>query len=118
VDIYRNEQDGNQRVGENSFDFSCLGERKSLIASENLYRLLELVRQHAPHAAYDDSYKSSRQLLESVWPLEQQTRSCGWWRERPGKYGIATAIDISNEAQFLRYSRLRRYWQRNCSDRA
>ena len=113
VDIYCKERDGNYRIVANRFDFSCLGSRKGLLASENFFVLLELLREHAPQAAYDDSYNSLRKALEPVWPSEQQTESRGLRRERPGKYSIGTVIEISNEAQFSRYSRLQCYLQRN-----
>jgi hypothetical protein len=113
VDIYCTERDGNYRIVANRFDFSCLGNRKSLLASENFFVLLELLREHAPQAAYDDSYNSLRKALEPVWPPEQQTESRGLRRERPGKYSVGTVVEINNEAQFSRYSRLQHYLQRN-----
>jgi len=113
VDIYCKEQDGNYRIFANRFDFSCLGNRKGLLAGENFLVLLELLREHAPQAVYDDSYNSLRKALEPVWPSEQQTESRGLRRGRPGKYSVETVIAISNDAQFSRYSRLRRYLQRN-----
>ena len=113
LDIYCKQRDGNYRIVANRFDFSCLGSRKSLLASENFLVLLELLREHSPEAAYDKSYNSLRKALEPVWPSEQQTESRGLRRERPGKYSIGTVIEINNEAQFSRYSRLRCYWQRN-----
>jgi hypothetical protein len=113
VDIYCKERDGNYRFLANGFDFSCLGNRKGLLASENFLVLLELLRKYAPQAAYDDSYNSLRKALEPVWPSEQQTETRGLRRERPGKYSVGSVIETSNEGQFSRYSRLRRYLQRN-----
>jgi hypothetical protein len=113
VDIYRKEQNGNYRIVANRFDFSCLGNRKRLLASENFFVLLELLWEHAPQAVYDHSYNSLRKALDPVWPSEQQTESRGLRRERPGKYSVGTVIEINNEAQFSRYSRLQHYLQRN-----
>jgi hypothetical protein len=45
--------------------------------------------------------------LEAVWPSQQQNESGGWHRERPGKYSVGSVAELSNETQFLRYSRLR-----------
>jgi hypothetical protein len=111
VDFYSNKQATPYRITTNSFDFSCLGERKGLIASENILTLLNLFRAHAPHAEYDDSFNSMRKALEAVWPSEQQSESSGWRRDRPGKYSIGSVTERSNEMQFLRYSRLRYHFQ-------
>ena len=99
------------RIRANSFDFSCLGPGKSLLAGENLSRLLQLFREHAPHAEYDDSFNSSSKLLELIWPSVQQNESRGWRRDRPGKYSIGSVMELSNEIQFSRYSRLRHHLQ-------
>ena len=111
VDFYTRKQTATYRISANSFDFSCLGERKSLVAVENILTLVQLFREHAPQAAYDDSFNSVRKALEPVWPAEQQNESSGWRRERPGKYSIGSATELNNEMQFLRYSRLRYHFQ-------
>jgi len=83
VDLYTNNQAVPYRIAANSFDFSCLEENKALLASENIATLLKLIREHAPHAEYDDSFQSARKALEVVWPSDQQNESSGWRRERP-----------------------------------
>jgi hypothetical protein len=108
-DLYATGQRSPFRIAANSFDFSCLGKRKSLLAGENISLLIELFRDKAPHAKYDDSYNSMRKALEVVWPSGQESSSAGWRRERPGKYSIGLATETSNERQFLWYSRLRYY---------
>lgn len=118
VDFYTRKQTATFRVAANSFDFSCLGPQKTLVAGENISRLLNLFREHAPHAAYDDSFNSVRKSLEIVWPSEQQNESGGWRRLRPGKYSIGSATELSNEMQFLRYSRLRYHFQAEAGARA
>lgn len=97
------------RIGANSFDFSCLNELKSLIAGENLQKLRRVIQDKAQGLIVDEQYKDLKQVLEPVWPNEQETQSRGWRRERPGKYSMGAATHISNESQFTRYSRLRRY---------
>jgi len=109
ADIYRQGELINFRIVASSFDFSCLGYGKSLISGENLTALIQVVREKAPQAAYDNSYDSMRQALEPVWPSEQQIESRGWRRERPGKYTTGESVETTNEGQFLRYSRLRYY---------
>ena len=113
VDIYTRHQPTSYRIASNSFDFSCLGSHKGLLAGENILKLLELFRQHAPHVAYDDSFNSVRKSLEAVWPSEQQNESTGWRRERPGKYSLGSVAGVNNEMQFLRYSKLRYHLQSN-----
>jgi hypothetical protein len=107
VDLYTREQSIPYRIAAKSFDFSCLGASKGLLAAENISRLLLVFREHAPQAHYDDSFNSVRRSLEAVWPSEQQNESTGWRRERPGKYTVGSVSEFSNETQFSRYSWLR-----------
>jgi hypothetical protein len=111
VDLYTRKEATPYRLAANSFDFSCLGDSKGLLAGENLACLLQCLREHCPHAQYDESFNSVRKALEPVWPMEQQNESSGWRRERPGKYSIGTVTELNNEMQFLRYSRLRYHFQ-------
>ncbi len=111
VDFYARKEMLPYRIAANSFDFSCLGSSKGLLAGENISRLVTLFRERAPHVEYDDSFKAVRKILELVWPSEQQNGSSGWRRERPGKVSIGSVMESNNEMQFSRYSRLRRYLQ-------
>ena len=113
ADFYAANQAIPYRIAANSFDFSCLGPNKGLLAGENMATLQQLFREHAAQAEYDDSFNSLRKTLEPVWPSNQQTESGGWHRERPGKYSVDSIMELSNEMQFSRYSRLRRYLQTN-----
>ena len=115
-DLYSTSLSQTFRVGANSFDFSCLQDDKALIAGQNLIRLRDLIVSKAPSIKIDDSYYELRPLLEAVWPNEQETESRGWRRERPGKYSLGEATVNSNETQFTRYSRLRRYFVLNPSN--
>ena len=107
--IYGKQQDGGWRIVAGSFDFSCLGEHKRLLASENYVSLLAALRERAPFAEFDDSYIGVRQLLNAVWPMKQQTEGRGWRRARPGKHNVKVMTTSDNESQFTRYSRLRHY---------
>ncbi len=111
VDFYLSNNAVPYRIKANSFDFSCLGKNKGLLANQNLSTLVTLFREHAPHVDYDDSFNSIRKTLDAVWPPQQQNESSGWRRERPGKYSIGSVTELSNETQFLRYSRLRYFFQ-------
>lgn len=112
VDIFARVDDCGWRIAANSFDFSCLGDEKGLIAAENFSKLLAVMGQRAPQAEFDDSYDEARRALIAVWPLEQQTLSQGLRRNWKGKYGTAELMTTSNESQFTRYARLSYYFKR------
>jgi len=109
-DIHSASQGKSWRVSANNFDFSCLGERKTLVAGENLNTLREVIVSRAHSVCVDDSYNEVRPLLDFTWPSEQEIQSQGWRRERPGKYSLGAATVNSNETQFSRYSRLQRHF--------
>ena len=111
VDLYTRKHATPYRIKANSFDFSCLAESKGLLAGENISTLIKLIRDQAPQAEYDESFNSVRKALEVVWPSERQNESSGWRRERPGKYSIGSIMELSNETQFQRYSRLRYHFR-------
>lgn len=117
-DFYAEKHPAAFRVSANSFDFSCLEERKRLVSGENMQTLIEIFRERAPHIEVDESYKLMRKIVEPVWPLEQQIESTGWRRERPGKYSIGSVMAKNNETQFMRYSLLRRYLHLESQDRS
>ncbi|MFN2491587.1 MAG: hypothetical protein ABR501_01720 [Pyrinomonadaceae bacterium] len=116
LELYTNQQPLPYRIQANSFDFSCLGERKGLLAHQNMSTLVDLFRTRAINAEFDDSYSSLRQALDAVWPCEQQNESRGWRREGPGRLSLGTVNEISNESQFSRYSRLRFYLKRRSDE--
>jgi hypothetical protein len=111
VDMYLREQAVPYRVAANNFDFSCLGANKGLIVADNIAKLIRLILEKAPQVIYDDSFNSVRKILELVWPSEQEHQSSGWRRERPGKVSLGSATELSNQKQFLWYSRLRNFLQ-------
>lgn len=112
IDLYLNDSLQTWRIAASGFDFSCLGNEKSLVANENIRRLLTLLTQKCSNAVFDDSYRALRQTLDQVWTAERETSSRGWRRERPGQVSLAAASIESNEAQFTRYSRLRFHFRR------
>ncbi|MEP6740957.1 MAG: hypothetical protein ABJB61_00555 [bacterium] len=109
IDLYTKRTTNPYRITSGSFDFSCLADKKQLVAAANLSILIDVFREHVPGIVYDQTYNSVRKVLEPVWRSEQQKESTGWRRGRPGKYSIGSATETSNESQFLRYSRLRNY---------
>lgn len=109
IDIYLSTYSETWRVSANGFDFSCLGSVKALVANENMTRLQRRLVPQATNARFDDSYNRLRPVLDLVWGPEQETKSSGWRRERPGKLSLGMATINSNESQFTRYSRLLYY---------
>jgi hypothetical protein len=111
IDFYTSTHSQTWRISANGFDFSCLGSKKALIANENISRLQDVLATNVPHATVDESYKRLRHTLDLVWSSQQETQSSGWRRERPGRLSVGLATISSNESQFTRYSRMRRYFQ-------
>ena len=109
IDIYLSTHSETWRVNASSFDFSCLGAEKALVVNENIARLQRWLVTKASNATVDDSYARLRSVLDLVWRSEQETKSSGWRRERPGKLSLGIATINSNERQFTRYSRLLYY---------
>jgi hypothetical protein len=95
------------RIESGSFDFSCLAEKKRLVAAENFSILIDVFREHVPQMLYDQKYNSVRKALDPVWGAEQHSESTGWRRGRPGKVSLGSTVETSNESQFSRYARLR-----------
>jgi len=97
------------RIMAKSFDFSCLGKDKGLLAEQNMGTLLALFRETGTNARWDDSFNSVRKELELVWPSERRAESAGWRRDRPGKITKGSVTEVNNESQFQKYSRLRQH---------
>jgi hypothetical protein len=110
VDLHFADTPACWRVLAESFDYSCLGARKSLLAAENFARLVKEFRARAPLAAFDDSYRSVRHLLQFAWSPTEQTEAGGVRRAGPGRVSSEAVTRVSNEAQFTRYSRLLRHF--------
>lgn len=109
IDIYLSTLTETWRISASGFDFSCLASQKALVANENMTRLQRRLLAQATNARFDDSYNRLRPILDLVWGPEQETKSSGWRRERPGKLSLGMATINSNESQFTRYSRLLYY---------
>lgn len=104
IDFYLAAQSETWRIMASGFDFSCLGSEKGLIANQNIATLQR--RLAATGVPLNDCYSRLRPVLDLVWSLEQETKSNGWRRERPGRLSFGVATIKSNESQFTRYSRL------------
>ena len=107
MNLYTRSDEIGFRIRSNSFDFSCLGDQKSVTAFENFTKLMTLLCARAPGVEVDDSYRTLRAVLGRIWPLEPQTKRSGWRRRGAGKVEVSTVTTIDNETQFNSYSRLR-----------
>ena len=107
IDIYTSTDRGGFRILPHGFDFSCLSERKSLLAVENLATLKEMLRETFPQAIFDDSYGTKMPVLDRVWPRTVENTSKGMHRVGL-KIARLVGESVSNEEQFTRYSRMRR----------
>lgn len=112
LDLYTARADGGWRIAAHSFDFSCLGADKELIAAQNVVKLTELVRERAPGATFDDGYYRLRSALAPIWPTEQRTEARGYRRARTGGFITGAATISNNVAQFTAYSRLSHHFER------
>ncbi len=105
LDLYVRSSEAGWRISASNFDFSCLGDRKTLTAFDNFKALINLLRERAA-LEIDESYLRMRPLLADVWPLQKQTRKGAWRRTGAGKYDMSTVTTTDNETQFNNYSRL------------
>jgi hypothetical protein len=107
IDLYCSLREESFRIAANSFDFSCLGEQKALVVNLNMTKLTQVLQAKAPQMKIDNAYTGVRQLLDLVWGAEKSTKSDGWRRDSPGRLTVGATTTLSNENQFMRYSRLR-----------
>ena len=105
-DLYGRSGTDGWRIMADSFDFSCLGERKGMTAFENFSALIQLLRERAKNLEVNDSYLAARPLLAHIWPLGASMRTGGWRRSGSGQFDVSTVTSIDNENQFTNYSRL------------
>ena len=108
LDIYVRRDEVGWRIRANSFDFSCLGDKKQLTAFANFAALTALLRERATAAVLDDSYVRVRNALNTVWPAEPNARAKQRRRTAFGDFD-SSVTSIDNELQFTRYSRLLSY---------
>ena len=106
IDIYSRHDSIGWRIPSSGFDFSCLGEEKSLMAGENLTRLAEKLALFAPSAKVVDDYLSIRPLLEYLWPSDHRRDALGFQRSGFARKDLARVMTTSNLTQANKYSRL------------
>ena len=109
LDLHLRSDQAGWRILADNFDFSCLGSEKKATAFANFKVLVNLLRERANDARFDDLYVRLRPALALVWPIEQQTRKGKSRGRGDGKPYLSTVTTADNEGQFTRYSRLGRY---------
>ncbi len=109
IDIYSRSDAKGFRINLAGFDFSCLGESKGLLASENIRRLSVVLTENAPHARFVADYVSIRHTLSDVWEVDARRDPKGRQRAGFGKVEFGSVASTSNVRQFTKYSRLQ--WQ-------
>ncbi|MDQ4123704.1 MAG: hypothetical protein M3209_19880 [Acidobacteriota bacterium] len=112
VDFYDSENFSGFRISSKSFDFSCLGAKKSWLANENFENLLDELNTRAPEAVFDRNYKTVRSLLNQVWETDERRDSTGFQHVGIGKLNLANTVTTNNQTQFTRYSRLIAFWEK------
>jgi len=106
LDLYTRSESRGFRIYLAGFDFSCLGERKGLLAAENMRQLAGLIAETAPNAKVANNYASIRHLLGGIWEVESRSDPQGLKRSGFGKVEFGKVETTSNLQQFNKYSRL------------
>lgn len=107
LDIYAGDALAGFRIVPHGFDFSALGDRKSLLAAENMRTLLSTLMERSPNLLADRSFGRKSQIIEKAWPSIAQNTSKGIYRSGLRvERGVGELI--SNADQFNRYSRMMR----------
>jgi len=109
LDIYSRQDEIGYRIEQKGFDFSCLGAEKSLLAAENIRRLVKTLSARAKNVKVVDNYLQIRPLLADVWQVDERKNSQGMKRARFGKFSLENITTVNNLAQFTKYSRLQHH---------
>lgn len=111
LDFYGAKNLSGYRVSAKSFDFSCLGAKKSLLVNENFESLLQEFKLRTPDAIFDENYKKVRPFLTQIWEMDERRDLTGLHRAGVGKLNLGSTMTINNQSQFNRYSRLLAFWE-------
>ncbi|MBK8464986.1 MAG: hypothetical protein IPL32_04075 [Chloracidobacterium sp.] len=106
LDIYSRSDSNGFRIRLAGFDFSCLGEKKGLLAAENLKALIHFLKERSPNAKLVSNYSAIKQVLGIVWEIESRKDSKGLQRVGFGKTEFGAVASTNNLNQFTKYSRL------------
>lgn len=106
LDIYSTRDAIGWRVTAHGFDFSCLGDKKSMLVAENMRVLVATLRQFAPGSILVDHYEDQRRSLELCWPSESRRDSHGFRRSGFARKDLSRVASTNNLIQFTKFSRL------------
>jgi hypothetical protein len=106
IDIYSRKDNTGWRIMTRGFDFSCVGAEKSLLAGENMKKLVGLLKLRAANVKIDEGYLKVRAALGKVWQTEEKLASHKMQRESMGRFHFDNVMVSDNNAQFTKYSRL------------
>ncbi len=106
LDLYIRTDSRGFRIYLAGFDFSCLGDRKGMLAAENMRRLARLIAETAPSAKVVNNYAGIRHLLGGIWEVESRSDPQGLKRSGFGKVEFGKVETTTNVQQFNKYSRL------------
>jgi hypothetical protein len=106
IDIYSRTDGIGYRIFTSGFDFSCVGEKKSLLAVENIKILQQVLREIGKNTKFNDSYAKVRHALGQVWETEETKDSKGLKGSAFGSFNVENITTINNLQQFTKYSRL------------
>jgi hypothetical protein len=106
LDIYTRQSATGFRIRMTGFDFSCLGEEKRLLATENIKSLAHKLKAVSTKARLVADYSEVRQALGLIWEIESRKDSKGLQRIGFGKKEFRAVASTNNLNQFTKYSRL------------
>ncbi len=106
IDIYSKNDPRGWRITAHGFDFSCLGEEKSLLVAENMQRLTGRLTKFTPAAKLVDDYTRHCALLEHCWPVESRKEAHGFQHSGFAQRGLSSVSTTNNAIQLMKYSRL------------
>ena len=106
IDIYSKDDKIGFRIEQKGFDFSCLGDDKTMLAAQNIKLLIEKLKMFAPNAKVSDDYLNVREFLGEIWEVEHRKDSQGLKRHGFGKFDFSNLTTSNNLNQFTKYSRL------------
>lgn len=109
IDIYTRYEKIGYRILTSGFDFSCLGNRMSFLAFENIGKVFEKLKEFAPNAKASENYNRIRHLLGEVWEIEEINESRGVLKKGVGNINLNKTAISTNLGQFTKYSRLQRH---------
>lgn len=109
IDLYSRDDPMGWRITAHGFDFSCLGDQKSLLVGENIEHLIARLRSVSPATKFVGDYLDNRTLLEHCWPSESRRDAYGFQRSGFARKDLSSVSTTSNAIQITKYSRLQ--WQ-------